>query len=147
MLVNHSMPDTNARQYKNRQALFANPEMLPEFQLLTYKSVNSAMGIKTGFATWFDALDRMKDDIAKHDFDTALIGCGAYGMNLGAFIKRNLKRQAIHLGGMTQLLFGIRGKRWEAAPAYRTLFNDAWTRPLPHETPSATKRIEGGCYW
>ena len=45
-------------------------------------------------------------------FDVAIIGCGAYGMPLAAMLKQAGK-QAIHLGGATQLLFGIKGKRWE----------------------------------
>lgn len=147
VLVIHSMPQTIGIQYGKRHALFANPKVLPEFELITYKSVNSAMGITTEFDTWFDALAHMEEDIAKIDFDVALIGCGAYGMNLGAFIKRDLKKQAVHLGGMTQLLFGIRGKRWESVAQYQSLFNDHWTRPLPQDTPPAVKRIEGGCYW
>lgn len=45
----------------------------------------------------------------KINFDTAIIGCGAYGMPLAAQIK-NAGRQAIHLGGAVQLLFGIKGE-------------------------------------
>ena len=147
VLVIHSMPQTIISQYGKRQDLFANPKVLPEFELLTYKSVNSAMGLKTEFNTWFDALAKMEEDIAKIDFDVALIGCGAYGMNLGAFIKRDLHRQALHLGGRVQMLFGIRGKRWDADPAFDFLYNNSWTRPLPCDTPEATVRIENSCYW
>ena len=48
------------------------------------------------FDTWFDALEYMKDEISKVDFDIALIGCGAYGMCLAAHVKR-LGKQAVHL--------------------------------------------------
>ena len=48
----------------------------------------------------------------KIDFDVAIIGCGAYGFPLAAKLKQAGK-QAIHLAGATQLLFGIKGKRWE----------------------------------
>ena len=90
---------------------------------------------------------KMKRDIEKIDFDIAIVGCGAYGMNLGAFIKRDLGKSVLHLGGMLQLLFGIKGKRWEADPRYNALYTDSWTRPLQHEVPSANARIENGCYW
>lgn len=147
VLVVHSMPDTIKSQFAKREKLFLTPEILPEFELITYRSINSAMGLETGYSDWFSALEKMKNDIAEIDFDIALLGCGAYGMNLGAFIKRNLGKSALHLGGMLQLLFGIRGQRWDAVPQYHELYTDAWTRPLPHEIPSRSKRIENGCYW
>lgn len=46
------------------------------------------------------------------DYDIVLLGCGAYGFPLAAYAKRRGK-QAIHMGGSLQLLFGIKGKRWE----------------------------------
>ena len=65
--------------------------------------------------------------------------------------------QAVHLGGALQLLFGLRGRRWEdpaygadpGAPKYDyfRLFNDAWMRPERAETVSHASRVEGGCYW
>ena len=62
------------------------------------------------FNTWFDALDYMKSEIDKYDYDVCLIGCGAYGFPLATHVKHNGK-QAIHLGGTLQLLFGIKGNR------------------------------------
>ena len=147
VLVVHSMPDTIKAQYTKRTSIFVSQDILPDFELITYRSVNSSMGIKTEFSDWFAALEKMENDISHIDFDVALLGCGAYGMNLGAFIKRNLGRSAMHLGGMLQLLFGIKGKRWEDNPKYNSLYTDSWTRPLPHEIPSASNRIENGCYW
>ena len=88
-------------------------------------------------------------DIAKIDFDIALLGCGAYGFPLAAFIKRDLGRQAVHIGGATQLLFGIRGGRWETNPKSRvlSLFNSAWVRPEEKERPPNFQQHEGGAYW
>ena len=53
----------------------------------------------------------MKSEIDKCDYDVCLIGCGAYGFPLAAHVKHKGK-QAIHLGGTLQLLFGIKGNRW-----------------------------------
>ena len=147
VLVVHSMPDTIQAQYAKRDTLFKSPDILPNFKLITYRSVNSAMGLKTEFPDWFAALEKMENDIAKIDFDIVLLGCGAYGMNLGAFIKRDLGKSALHLGGMLQLLFGIKGRRWETDPKYDILYTSNWVRPLSHETPSANAKIENGCYW
>ena len=52
------------------------------------------------------------------------------------------------LADATQILFGIKGRRWEAYPEnVERLSNDAWIRPSSEETPSAAGRVEDGCYW
>jgi hypothetical protein len=76
----------------------------------------------------------------------ALLGCGAYGLPLAAAIKRS-GRQAIHLGGALQVLFGIRGRRWEQIPKIAALMNDHWIRPSEAETPVSAVRVDQGCYW
>ena len=76
----------------------------------------------------------------------ALLGCGAYGLPLAAAIK-GMGRPVLQLGGALQLLFGIRGRRWEAMPPFAALMNEHWVRPLPEETPVAADKVDGGCYW
>ena len=147
VLVVHPFSDTIQAQYAKRRSLFDNPEMLPDYDLITYRAISSFAGIKTTFATWFDALDKMCTDISKIDFDVALIGCGAYGMSIAAFIKRELRRKAVHLGGASQLFFGIKGHRWKIVPRYAKLFNEHWTHPLASDTIENRKTIEGGAYW
>ena len=91
----------------------------------------------------------MYKEAMKLDFDIAILGCGAYGLPLAAKIKQAGK-QAIHLGGVTQILFGIKGKRWEEMEDYRyikNLMNDAWVYPNVQDTPKNAKIVEGGCYW
>ena len=50
---------------------------------------------------------------------------------------------SIHAGGATQLLFGIKGKRWDECGFY----NDYWVRPSEREKPLGYEKVEGGCYW
>ena len=50
------------------------------------------------------------------------------------------------LGG-TQILFGIRGKRWDDSEYFKPLFNEYWTRPSEAETPKNAEKVENGCYW
>jgi hypothetical protein len=93
----------------------------------------------------------MRSEIEMTDFDIALIGAGAYGLPLAACVKQ-LGKKAIHMGGVTQILFGIIGRRWERPipggyPPLNRFFNDNWTRPLPQETPSGFEGIDGGAYW
>jgi hypothetical protein len=147
VMVVHPFAASIVSQYAHRrERLFANPDVLPEFKLLTFKAVQSIAGNPTGFASWFEALDRMSDALSRESFDVALIGCGAYGFPLAARIKA-MGRQAIHLGGATQVLFGIRGERWDAHPVISGLFNAHWVRPDVEERPANFRAVEGGCYW
>lgn len=58
---------------------------------------------------------------------------------LAAHVKRTGKK-AIHLGGGLQLLFGIRGKRWDMRDEYKSLMNEYWIRPSEDETPVVAKK-------
>ena len=109
VLVIHPFEKSIQAQYAKRELLHENPYLLPKFELKTIKAVQSIAGNKTEFATWFDALESMKQQIDKTDFDIALIGCGAYGLPLAAYVK-SLGKQAVHLGGALQLMFGIKGR-------------------------------------
>lgn len=157
VLVVHPFVDLISSQYKNkRKYLFANPDVLPEFQLLTIKAIQSLGGADNGFRDWFEALDYMKNQIDECDFDICLIGCGAYGFPLAAHVKR-MGKKAVHMGGSLQLLFGIIGKRWEdpnygsielkKKGCYPQLFNQYWIRPGDKEMPANKDKVEGGCYW
>lgn len=149
VLVIHPFAESIRRQYaEKRRLLFPSADVLPDFELNTLQAVQSIAGSKVGFDTWFDAYRHMCDEMARIDFDVCLIGAGAYGLPLAAFAK-DLGKQAIHLGGVTQILFGIKGARWEREYADSTamLFNEYWTRPLASETPAHKERVDRGCYW
>ena len=91
----------------------------------------------------------MYQEAMKTDFDIAIIGCGAYGLPLAAKIKKAGK-QAIHLAGATQLMFGIKGKRWEENEAFayvRKWFNESWVYPAEEDIIQNANRVENGCYW
>lgn len=148
VLVVHPFSDTIKVQYEKRQLLFANKDFMPDFNLKTYRTVSSFAGNKVPYKSWFEALDKMCSDISKIDFDIALIGAGAYGMSIGAFIKRDLKKKAVHIGGATQLLFGIKGKRWDDRPKFADkVYNEHWLRPLESDIVLNTGTVENGCYW
>ncbi|MFA5247656.1 MAG: hypothetical protein WC415_00195 [Patescibacteria group bacterium] len=147
ILVIHPCSKTILSQYKNNQKnIFSDHSVLPKFNLQTITAVQSAAGEKTEFTDWFSALEKMKNKIATKDFDLAIIGAGAYGLPLAAYIK-SLGKQAIHLGGATQILFGIKGGRWDSLPSVSKFYNKHWVRPLPEETPGGAKKVENGCYW
>ena len=150
VLVIHPFKETIERQYKRREEIFPGTDILPKFELITLKAVQTVAGEEDNrFSTWFDALEWMYQEAMKIDFDVAIIGCGAYGFPLAAKLKQAGK-QAIHLAGATQLLFGIKGKRWEENTAFayvQKFFNDAWVYPSDEDKPKAANKVEGGCYW
>lgn len=160
VLVVHPFEKTIQQQYKKRKLLFKDENILPDFELITFKAVQTIAGCKSKFKNWFEALEYMENEIAKIDFDVCIIGCGAYGLPLAAFVKR-MGKQAIHLAGGTQLLFGILGNRWvkqygdvlhyrpgiDININYRPLFNENWIYPLREDTPDNANIVEGACYW
>jgi hypothetical protein len=148
VLVVHPFSHTIESQYRDmRRRLFADQRVLPEFKSLeTIKAVQTIAGEKCEFADWFAALDSMKAAIDAKDFDVAIIGCGAYGFPLAAHVKR-IGKKAVHLGGATQILFGIKGKRWDTHPKISHLYNEHWVRPAPEDVPQRASIVEGGCYW
>lgn len=147
VLVIHPFDESIKSQYQKRDLLFPDADVLPEFELKTMKAVQTIAGEKDErFETWFDALEYMYEEAMKIDFDVAILGCGAYGLPLAAKIKAAGK-QAIHMGGVTQILFGIKGRRWVDNPRAGITFNDAWVYPRESETPQNCKVVENHCYW
>lgn len=146
VLVIHPFADTIERQYLNRELIWDNPLVLPDFHLITLKAVQSIAHENVPFHTWFDALEDMERRMDSIVFDVAIIGCGAYGLPLAAHAKRT-GHVAIHLGGPVQLLFGIKGRRWDNIPEVSKFYNDYWVRPSASETPVKNHTVENGCYW
>ena len=146
VLVVHPFEESIQRQFSVKDKLFKNSNVLPNFELVTYKAIQTNAGGTCEYKTWFDALDKMYKDIRELDFDVAIVGCGAYGLPLAAKIK-SLGKQVIHLAGATQILFGIRGARWDARPEMQEYFNEYWIRPSDSERPKDAQSVEGACYW
>jgi hypothetical protein len=153
ILVVHPFEDSIRFQYSRREKLFLDPRILPEFNLITLKAIQSIGNNAVPFDTWFQALDFMKSRISAIEFDIALIGCGSYGLPLAAHVKR-LGKKAIHFGGALQVLFGIKGKRWDEnigkgwdENSVSEVYNDYWIRPLDTDRPSNFMKVEDGIYW
>lgn len=146
VLVIHPFAASIEQQYQKRELLFQHKEMLPAFELRTVKAVQSIAGNKTSFSSWFEALDFMKQQIDNCDFDIALIGAGSYGLPLASYVKQKGKI-AVHMGGSLQILFGIKGRRWDDHEVISKLYNEHWIRPSEEETVAGASKVEGGCYW
>jgi len=101
--------------------------------------------------SWLETIEIMMTEISKLDFDVAILGCGGYGVPLCGYIKKNLGKSAIYIGGAMQLMFGVMGGRWENGEFWQQRAREGakFIRPGPHEQlpGGANKRIENGCYW
>lgn len=146
VLVIHPFANSIINQYKKRELLFANRDVLPLFELKTITAVQSIAGNKTEFSTWFEALQSMQKQIDLCEFDVALIGAGSYGLPLSAYIKERGKI-SVHVGGSLQILFGIKGKRWDSLPHISEFYNEYWVRPSIDEMVAGADKVEEGCYW
>lgn len=147
VLVVHPFVESIKSQYATvRERIFLNPKVLPKFDLQVVAAPQTIAGNSSQYESWNAGLQFLRDEVSRRDFDVAILGCGAYGLPLGATIKR-LGKVCVHLGGSTQILFGITGARWKTLPAFRALQTDAWISPLESERPANWQKVEGGCYW
>lgn len=137
------------KQYNNRQQLWKNPQVLPDFNLipLFHPTSKAITGEKNKYERWDQMIQDIQDQMSNINFDVALVGTGASSLPITAHAKK-LGKQAIHLGGPLQILFGIKGQRWDGMKIFKDIFyNEHWIRPDEEEIPSGFKAVEGGCYW
>lgn len=127
-------------QYKKRELI----GILPEFKKLDIIPVFISYSLEEEF-DWVGALEEIKKEIESRDFDIALLGCGPYGLPLSTHIKK-MGKQAIYLGGVIQLYFGIKGKRLVEDPLYKDKFNEHWIFPLEEDINPKIREVENGCY-
>ena len=148
VLVVHPFEDTIKKQHETcYEQLFADKRLTPNFELQTLKAVQSIAGNQPdGFDDWFQALEWMKTEIDRRDFDIAIIGCGAYGFPLAAHIKQ-IGKKAVHLGGAVQYLFGIRSNASDNNKDLASFINEKWVRPSQSETPKGIEKVENSRYW
>lgn len=127
-------------------------DIIPECEwkfIRSYYSPSLAQGRAEwpkGIASWSDAVAHLEKQVVNSGAPIALLGCGGLAMPLALALKRR-GIVAIVLGGAIQVLFGIKGRRWEKHPVISQFWNDDWIYPSPDETPRGAKTIEGGCYW
>lgn len=142
---------TMKQQMYNIDKIWRNDHFLKHTDLRFQQSVwytgkNQDTG---GFSSWFEAYEYLKQEVLSQDFDIALLSCGPFSTFLAADIKRN-GRSAIQYGGVLQLMFGIRGKRWDDNIELQSIYNEYWVRPGEAEKPRSDKSIkdsDDGCYW
>ena len=150
VLIINAFAKSMEKQHQNNFQLFNDKKLwLDQQQLIFYTSFQCVAGNKP-HENWVETFSKMCNDISQIEFDIALLGCGGFGLPLCDFIKSNLNKSAIYIGGGIQLLFGIMGKRWENNPfwvnhvqKYQTKF----VRPSGEEQCKNNQAIENSCYW
>lgn len=117
-----------------------------------YSPSLSTVGLKSSWSAdilrggWRVAVLDVAERVAESGAKLAIIGCGALSLPIAAALKQR-GISAIHLGGATQILFGVKGKRWATHDIISKFFNDAWVFPSIDECPTNATAVEGGCYW
>lgn len=147
VLVVSPFTETMIAQHAQLEKVWSKkPSMAVNFELKTLKTPLCAILAKSPYESWSQGLEDLRQQMSDIEFDVAIIGAGAWSLPLTAHAK-SLGKVGFHLGGATQLLFGIRGRRWDVTPSQVRYQNEYWKRPAQQERPSTYEKIEGGCYW
>lgn len=83
-----------------------------------------------------ETFESYKQQIKDKDFDVALLICGAYSYPIATYILSELNKSAIHLGGIGQLFFGIKGGRY-LTTYFEQMMNSNWIYPYQIITSNA----------
>jgi hypothetical protein len=145
VLVVHPFEESIKEQYSKKDLLFEDKNILPDFDLITFKTYQTHGGGNTDLP-WDYCYNDMVNRISNIDFDVALVGCGAYGLPICNHIK-NMGKPAIHVGGGLQIMFGIKGNRWDNHEVISHFYNEKWKRPYDSEKTRNHQVVEGSTYW
>ena len=147
VLVVSPFAATIQSQYAKRTEIWRSmPTILPEFELLTLKCPLHAHLVAPEHPSWMATLRHLCSACDALDYDVLIAGAGAWGLPLATHAKSRGK-VGVHMGGATQLLFGIKGVRWDDRSDASEIYNEHWTYPSEEETPKGVELIEGACYW
>lgn len=143
VLVIHPMVELIYEQWPKRSLLFDNPIWPKNCELLLLKAKYFD---EPEVDSWYKMMQYYKDQVDKIKYDVAIIGNGSWGLPLAAYIK-NKGKVAVHLGGATQLIFGIYGNRWKDWKEYNSMFNDNWISGSLSEQKTWFENYDKRSYW
>jgi len=95
--------------------------------------------------SWETCADYVVGEVLKTGARVVIIGCGGLAMVIAGRLKKEGKI-CIVMGGATQVLFGIKGRRWEGHQISE-FWTSEWVGPSASETPAGASEVERGCYW
>lgn len=146
VVVLHPFAATIERQYRRRRDIWTDGRVLPDFDLRTVRMPLSPALAPPRFPDWEAQFRAVMAEVETSPYDVLLVGAGGISL-LAAAHARDGGRIGFHMGGLTQILFGIMGRRWDASPFIAQRRNASWTRPEGDEAPRAAVKVEQGCYW
>lgn len=149
-----SFADTAKRQLEKKVAIWGEraESLLPEAEYSFIKTgysptlASGRAGWPEGVNSWQDAVTYVVNEVVKSEAEIVLIGCGGLSMIIACRLKA-LGKVCIVMGGAIQVLFGIKGNRWQTHSVISRFWNDAWVYPSLEETPGSAEAVEGKCYW
>ena len=148
VLIINSFIDSIKKQLDNKFC-YNKPLFLEKQEFLFYKTFQT---VNNNFVhdNWFETYNIMKNDIQKLEFDIALVACGGYGVPLCNFIKEELNKSAIYIGGGLQMMFGVLGQRWSSRDDWKTIIKNNkcnFIYPTEHEIIKGCENSDCSSYW
>lgn len=148
VLVFSPFAESIERNFKNLDKIWNN-KIKPNFKLKAFYypfaiPINSEA--KQKYGTSQKIFGEYTDLLRSEIFDVGIFGTGHTSLFFVTECKR-LGKAGIHLGGSTQILFGVKGQRWREIQQFQPFFNEYWTDPLEREKPDLRFLVEGGAYW
>lgn len=135
VLVVHPFVETIAQQMAKRERIWPhNPDILPAMDVRFLRVPQNAAVMAPWFPDWFSTLEYLRKELRHIDFDVAVVGAGAWSIPLVVEARR-LGKIGVHMGGGTQIWFGVFGGRWKDHSWIAQCWNDSWTYVLPSERP------------
>ena len=107
------------------------------------KSENTIKGNEPPNKSWNIVFNELLDRCLNANCDVYFLSCGCYGVPLCYELKKRGKK-AIYVGGMLQLFFGLKGKRWDNREVITQFYNKYWK--YPSEKPINNELVEDWCY-
>ena len=150
VLVINPFVESFKKQMQSGFRIFKDKDIFKKDQEFVYYKPFNCLAGNRPHKNWFETFEIMCKDIKEIEFDIALLGCGGYGLPLCEYIKNDLKKSAIYVGGGLQLLFGVMGGRWEKNKMWEKIIreNDSkFIRPSGEEIIKGNEHIENSCYW
>jgi hypothetical protein len=133
-------------QFARRSEIWLNPTVLPELDLRVVKMPLSPGLVPPMHKDWQERYQSLVDEIERAPYDVLLVGAGGISLLLASHAKAQ-GRIGFHLGGHTQILFGITGRRWDKDYELARRQGPGWVRPGGDEAPPTVAQVEQGCYW
>lgn len=132
-------------QLKIKDKLFTKKAIMYDFTNFKYPNFKNVEYINTFLTTnnyeiphnnIMETFEYYKKLLKEKDFEIVLLISGAYSYLLGNYIYSELNKTVIHIGGIGQLFFGIKGGRYLSS-YFESMMNEHWIFPFIDITENA----------